>query len=91
MRTEAEIRVNKTQEYLGLWIKDSNDKPEGLRLRFSPNNLERLKRLGDLEQLCVSVDMISADEFRRDYLSKAYVELDPNDAQPTTWEIGRQY
>jgi len=90
MKTEAEIRIDHTQEYLGLWIKDSKE-PEKLRLRFSPDNLERLKKLDDLEQLSVSVDMIPAGEFRKDYLSNAQIELHRNDAQPTTWKICRQY
>ncbi len=87
---KGEIRIYKTQEYLGLWIEDSEEKPEKLRLKFSPDNLERLKQLDDLEQLCVSADMISAGEFRRDYLSNSHIELDPNDSQPTTWKIGRR-
>ena len=93
MIEEAEIRNHKTDEYLGLWIVNRNESSPKDSLRFSPENLKKLKELDDLAQLTVGFEMISADEFRRDYLSSPefHIELDSSDAQPTTWLVYSKY
>ena len=91
MTSEAEIRIEKTQEYLGLWVDDSTKTPRKLTLKFSPINLENLKIIGDLEKLCIGYEVISAGEFRKEYLPRADVVLNKDDARPTTWSIYREY
>lgn len=94
MIVESEILELKTEKHLGLWICNyQKGSPPRLKLRFTPENHERLKKLDDLTQLVVSIDMISAGEFKRNYLShpEFSIELSQEDTQPTTWRIQRRY
>jgi len=92
MINEAEIRIYKTDEYLGLWKTEYDQVPK-VSLRFKPENLEKLKRLDDLAQLIVGVEMIPAKEFKETYLSRTdiSINLDLTDTQPNTWAVFRQY
>ena len=93
MIEEAESRNHKTDEYLGLWRVNRNGSSPKDSLRFSPENLKKLRNLEDRTQLTIGVEMISTDEFRKDYLSSSEftLELDSSDTQPTTWAIYRKY
>ena len=93
MIEEAEIINHKTDEYLGLWIVNTNNGSPKVTLRFTPESHKKLKELDDLSQLTVGMEIISAGEFKRDYLANQgfHIELDPHDTRPTTWVVYRRY
>ncbi len=96
MIEEAEIKNHKTNEYLGIWTVNRNGSSQKRTLIFTPENHKKLKELDDLVQLTVGLEIISAGEFKRNYLSRKdnrefSIELDPKNTQPIDWTVYRQY
>ncbi len=91
MIKEAEIRIDRANEYLGIWRVDGNNGNPKMSLIFSLYRLERLKKLEDSTQLVIGFEFISVGEFKRDYLPNRKIELKSEDMPPTNWSVYREY
>ncbi len=90
MILEAEIRIEKTQEYLGI-LKQYSEKPHKNELIFNSEKLEKLRNLGRLELLCIGAELIPVGEFREIYFQKSKIIIDESNTVPTNWSVSRQY
>jgi hypothetical protein len=82
MIEESKIILEKSREYVGRHRLES----EALgiikdQLIFTQENYDRVMDLGDLEELVIGLEVVSAEHFRNRSMKRAKVIIDPNDSK----------